>query len=110
VVHHYFRRDDVISQLSMDLIGYDNVQQAVEDPEFELDSSKTTMMLSDHGRMFELNLISALVWELLSEVDGTDTIAGFIAAHYDADEAQVRTDVEKVLEDFLAFGLTMPGD
>lgn len=56
-------------------------------------------------RYYGLDDVGARIWQLLLELGSTDKVADRICEEYDADRDRVISDVEVMVEDFLAQGL-----
>ena len=95
----------VIYQLGMDFVGYDTVCDALDDSDFDVDPAHSVAMVSIYGRMFELNLVSACIWELCRQGQASDLVASSIARRFDIDPAFAEKDVVQTFAEFEEFGL-----
>jgi hypothetical protein len=95
----------VIHQLGMKFVAYDTIVEAIEDPGLELDPGETVAMLSLFGRMFELNLVSAAVWEYCAQGLPVDEVARRITQQFEVLPDAAARDVEQIVAEFEEFGL-----
>lgn len=63
---------------------------------------------SRQARVFELNETAALIWERIgSEEINAEELAAYLSSEYEIDQAVALRDVERQLEEWEKFGLTV---
>lgn len=62
------------------------------------------MMSPEHEDYIGLNELGARIWELAETPIGLDDLVAAIVAEYEATPDQVRTDVEKFLDEMVRYG------
>ena len=55
-------------------------------------------LADSHNVLITLNRTAAAMWELLSDESDYDTVLAGLLTRFDAEEAQVRADLDRVLE------------
>lgn len=59
-------RIDLLIQRDLMLEAYNHIEDAIRDEAFELPEPDEPMLLiSDHGKLYEFNLVAAFLWEKL---------------------------------------------
>jgi hypothetical protein len=88
--------------------GYADVSAALSTPEFSAPpSADIAMMIWDGRNIFELNLVSAVVWDLLDGSRTVDSIVSTVAAVFRTDWVTTRREVAELCKQFGAAGLTL---
>jgi hypothetical protein len=59
----------------------------------------------ESGRYFGLNEVGAKVWRLLSEGAELEAVVAAVATEYEVDEAMVRRDLDRLLDQLVEAGL-----
>jgi hypothetical protein len=102
----YQQRSGVLVQRDLTLAAYHDVPAALQDPDYGRPSpEETVMIIARHGQRYELNLVAACIWE---RVDGTRSCAAIVAdvVHlFDVDDARARSDIIRLLGQFVEYGL-----
>lgn len=100
------RRRDLRQQRSLSLLGFSSVFEALRHSDaVPPPPTEAVMMLSNHGELFQLNLVAAFVWDLLDGATTIDRLAAEVTAAFDVDNARARADVEALLRRLDDLGL-----
>lgn len=100
------RRRDLRQQLSLSMLGFNSVPEALREPRtVPPPPNEAVMMLSNHGELYQLNLVAAFVWDLLDGETTVEGLAGEVTATFDIDDARARGDVEALLRRLDELGL-----
>ncbi len=102
-------RSDLRSQKVMALAEYQGIIAAVRDPRCDFPSGETAMLVSNHGELFELNLVAAFVWELIGTGRTFDEVINAIIDVFDVQEEVAREEVAQLFSDWSRLGLATPG-
>jgi hypothetical protein len=76
-----------------------------KDVVFEEVDDQVVLLSLDGGRYYKLNESGSRVWALIQEHGELEKIQDEMAREYQADEAQIRRDVAKIVSDLEANGL-----
>ena len=102
------QKPGIVSQQDIAFASYENTTAALADPAFEWDDlDETAGMFSDQGRLFELNLVAAFVWDLIDGQRSIRQIKNNVVSQFDVDKAEAEADVEEVMEALTGFGLVL---
>ncbi len=92
----------------MAYVMYEDVPSGLDDPNFCFGSADdTALLISDHGQLFELNVVGAFIWDLL---DGRRTVGEIIerlAESFDVDRATAERDLMQILQELFARGMVV---
>jgi len=92
------RSGSVLDQPDARLIDYPSVADAARS-DLELDANEPVLILSDKGRLYELNLVAAVLWEALAHKATAPELTALVTDVFDIDEAAARHDVMECLTD-----------
>lgn len=98
-------RSDVLAQRDLALAGYGGIAEALDSDDFDFPPEQTAVLLSDHGEMFDLNLVGGYVWELLDGSRTVDDIADEVAGIFDGSAESIRRDIVNLLDDLQRMSL-----
>jgi len=99
-------RPGLVAQRAMIFVEYGDIPSALLDPAFDSPpADETAMLISDHGRLFELSLVAAYVWERMQGGLSVGDLARDVAQAFDVDEATARQDVLSLICDLEDRGL-----
>lgn len=99
------RNSRVLEQRDMELVDYDDVIAAIQDPDFDFDASDTAILLSSNGELFELNLVASMIWEQLSTARTVTGLAAQVSEHFDIDHDTALSDVGELIAELAGLGL-----
>ena len=92
------QRRDLRQQHSLALLGYETIPAALADPTYTPPpAADPALMLSNHGELFQLNLVAGFVWD---SIDGGRTVDGLVSAvtaTFDTDRDRADLDVKALL-------------
>jgi hypothetical protein len=91
-------RRDLRQQRSLSLLAFSSVPEALRQPGAATPPpTEAVMMLSNHGELFQLNLVAAFVWDLLDGATTIDQLAAQVTEVFEVDGDRARADVEALL-------------
>lgn len=97
---HIVLRTDLLIQRDLMLEAYPSIEDAIRDETFELPEPDEPMLLiSDHGKLFEFNLVAAFIWEKLQAGLSNERIIDSLQRSFEV-TAQV---AERDLDGFVRF-------
>jgi hypothetical protein len=100
------RRADLRQQRSLSLLGYGSIPEALRQPEVVAPpASEAVLMLSNHGELFQLNLVAGFVWELIDGSRTADELVDEVTEVFDINEERARADVCELLRRLDDLGL-----
>lgn len=88
----------IMAQLVGAASAHLSVSFALSDPYFDHQSADTVIVLSRRGRIIELNLTSALIWELLQAEMTMDQLVGRVRSVFRVTADLAAEDVKNVLD------------
>lgn len=104
------RRQDILIQRDVAFAAYGDVVRAIADQEFSPpEPTEIIMMLSDHGRLFHLNVVASYVWDLLDGSRSTAQIVDAVADTFAVSRVQACADVEALISELGVHGLVLAG-
>ena len=108
---NYIQAEKIRSQRNIRLSQYQNIQEALLDPDFQVESpDEVILVLSKYGTLYELNLLAAYIWELLIEPKTIKNIAQFVAEMFDIDITTATNDASEIMNNFEDLGLLKSND
>jgi hypothetical protein len=100
------RRHDLRSQRSLTMLGYGSIPEALRQPDTVAPpATEAVMMLSNHGELFQLNLVAGFVWDLIDGSNTTDELVAEVTEVFDVDDARAQGDVRALLRRMDDLGL-----
>lgn len=100
------RRPDLRQQRSLSLLGYGSIPEALRCPEVVAPpATEGVMMLSNHGELFQLNLVAGFMWDLIDGSRTADDLVAEVTDMFDIDEERARADVGGLLRRLDDLGL-----
>lgn len=92
------RRSDLRQQRALSLLGYGSIPEALRQPEVVAPpATEAVMMLSNHGELFQLNLVAGFVWDLIDGSRTADDLVAEVTEVFEIDEDRARADVSELL-------------
>ncbi len=95
---------EIIEQKDIRLSKYKTISEAIKDKNFEFESESTVLVLAKKGKMFEINLIGAIVWEGLKKKSKFEKIVRIISDFFEADPKIIENDVGFFFQELLKKG------
>jgi len=93
-------RADLLVQRDLMLEAYPSIADAIRDAAFDLpEADEAVLLVSDHGKLYEFNLVAAFIWEKLQGGSPLDEIVSGLSTSFDV-TAEV---AERDLDGFLRF-------
>ena len=100
------RRLDLRQQRSLSLLGYGSIPEALRRPDVVAPpASEAVMMLSNHGELFQLNLVAGFVWDLIDGSHTADDLVAEVTDVFDVDMERAQGDVGELLRRLDDLGL-----
>ena len=104
----YQPRPDILIQRDMSIVAYDNIPAALNDPEFQLSSpNDTIMLLSNQGKLLELNLVCGFVWDMMDELRSINDLVDNVIEIFNIDTETVRRDLVQLFTELTDLGLVL---
>jgi hypothetical protein len=94
----------VMVQKDLSLVAYPNVREAILESEVEF-GNEAVVMLSDRGNIFELNVIGALMLELIEQEMTPAEIISQVVAIFEIDAGSAKADFEAFVGEMCDRGL-----
>ena len=108
---NYIQAEKIRSQRNIRLSQYQNIQDALLDPDFQVESpDEVILVLSKYGTLYELNLLAAYIWELLIEPKTIKNLAQFVAEIFNIDITTATNDASEIMNNFEDLGLVKSND
>jgi hypothetical protein len=90
----------------MAFVPYADVPTALANPAFIVPMPQdTAMLVFDGSVLFELNLVSAFIWDLLDGTRSVEDIVSAMASRFRVDRRTARRDVERLCQVAVRQGL-----
>ena len=96
--------NEVIEQKDIRLSEYKSILEAIKDKNFKFEADSTVLVLAKKGKMFEINLIGAIVWEGLKKKFRFEKIVKIISDFFEADPKLIEKDVNFFFQELLKNG------
>ncbi|GGC17839.1 PqqD family protein [Cellulomonas carbonis] len=90
-------KDGVLFQRALSLRDAGTLKDCLSRDDLRLEASDSVALLSDRGELYELNLLAALTWEMVTEGCSVDEIAEVISRHFTVTSLRAMEDVAAVL-------------
>lgn len=95
---------DVIEQKDIRISKYKSILDALKDNDFEFEADATLLVLAKKGKMFEVNLIGAIVWESLKRKYRFEKIIKIISDFFEAKPNLIEKDIDFFIKELLKNG------
>lgn len=97
----------ILSQKDLALAMHEDLVAAVLDlNNIDLpDGEESVMMLSNRGEMFELNLVGAVIWEMIDAGKQVGVIVETVTRAFEVDASTASAHVEQLIANLLKSGL-----
>ncbi len=95
---------NIIEQKDIRLSKYGSFLEAIKNKSFDFDADITVLVLAKDGKMYEVNLIGAIVWEYLKKGYNFDKMIKIISEFFEADHNLIEKDIDFFFQDLLKNG------
>ena len=100
------RSSTFLTQRSIEFHGYKDTMEALGDPKFTFPSPEETILaLSRYEKEVELNLVGAIIWDLLATPKSRTELTNQLQDIFDIDAKDLQTDVDDFLQVLTKFEL-----
>lgn len=104
--------DDILKQRDFRIPGNVKIKDYIRSPACSEDflSSDIVMVLSLHGRIFELNLLGSIIFEGIADAEPSSAILTDILNLFEVDAKQVQTEYQLFVADLEKKGFIQQSD
>lgn len=105
------QRRDLRQQRAMAFAGYESLSDALADRNLTAPPPEDfAVMLSNHGEMFQLNLVGAYVWEKIDGTRSVGEIVDLVHATFRVDWERAKSDVTSLINRLDELGLVLSAE
>jgi hypothetical protein len=91
-------RKDLLVQRDLLLDQYPSIEEAIKDEAYVLpESDEPVLLISDHGKLYELNLVAAFIWEKLTLQLPLSQIVDDLISAFEVSRVQAEGDLDGFL-------------
>ena len=95
---------NIIEQKDIRLSKYNTIIEAVNDEEFysNFEIESTVLVIAKDGKMFEFNVIGAVIWEFIKKKATFEEIENFLMKIFEVEKKQVQGDIKFFIDELIS--------